>query len=505
MVGVAKLPSYDSFWGMNTFSESNPEQSQTVEETPDIYIHAINPGYTIDGQSNVGELIEIRRTNPDDSTPISLAGIILGYTNTSGNSLPIFEFPDNVWMTGENVLLRLASSPGSELADLVYTKSIAMKAGPLELKRGETVLDSICWTSKDGCVDAFKSDHPTTLIHELKREIEPDEEILKPKIIHNYIHLENYEPIFSKDNPGLTYAEEEKSAQEENLRLDDWSAYENSENLAASSCTKLIFSEILSYYETSQSEQFIELYNPTSEQVLLNNCQIKYKNKLYPLEGIVEPDGYFIRLLTDFALTKNPTTKNTIELVNQSGQVASELTYYNGQKKSTSYAHIGYDEEGKPIWRSTFTPTPGAKNIYQAYKPCEEGRVLNEETGNCVKPTQITEKTCKEGYYLNEDTGRCNKISSATTEEKVCKEGYYLNPLTNRCKKLVVNNGADYALKYEKTDSSTSSFVALGAIIVLIFLTIGFIILEFRKEIKNCTQKVFHRLFHREKDSKRED
>ena len=103
-----------------------------MNNEPEIYIHAINPGFTIDGQSNVGELIEIRRTNPDDSTPISLAGIILGYTNTSGNSLPIFEFPDNVWMTGENVLLRLASSPGSELADLVYAKSIAMKAGPLE-------------------------------------------------------------------------------------------------------------------------------------------------------------------------------------------------------------------------------------------------------------------------------------------------------------------------------------------------------------------------------------
>ena len=66
----------------------------------EIYIHAINPGYTIDGQSNVGELIEIARTNPDDQTPISLAGIILGYTNSAGNLVNLVEFPENSWMTG---------------------------------------------------------------------------------------------------------------------------------------------------------------------------------------------------------------------------------------------------------------------------------------------------------------------------------------------------------------------------------------------------------------------
>ena len=39
------------------------------------------------------------------------------------------------------------------------------------------------------------------------------------------------------------------------------------------------FSEILSYYETLQSEQFIELFNNGAESVQLDGCSLKYKNK----------------------------------------------------------------------------------------------------------------------------------------------------------------------------------------------------------------------------------
>ena len=479
----------------------------TQPKISEIYIHAVNPGYTVDGQSNVGELIEIRRTRPDDLTPISLAGIILGYTNSSGNSLDLLEFPSNVWMTGETILLRLASSPGSELADLVYTKSLAMKAGPLVLRRGDEILDSICWTGKEECLEPFKSGAPTTIIHNIlvlpPGESAEDSQTIESQesIKHEYIHLENYEPIFNSEAPNLTYEKDEESASPTE-EIDDSSAYETSESPTPPSCTNLRFSEILSYYESAQSEQFIELYNPTSEQILLKNCQIKYKNKFYPLEGIVEPEGYFVRLLTDFILTKNPTTKNYLELTDSSGKTFSELIYYNGQKKSASYALIGYDENGNEIWKNTFTPTPGSANVYQAYKPCEEGKVLNEETGNCVKPVQIKETQCKEGYYVNPETGRCKKIVANVAEEKTCQDGYFLNPLTGRCKKIVVNDGADYALKYDTVSQQSSSFVALGAIIALVVLTFIFIVFEFRREIKRGSLKVFHRFFHSKKLSK---
>ena len=133
---------------------------------PELYIKAVNPGYKIDGVNNVGEMIEIARGGDSDA-PISLAGATVGYTNSSGSYSIIFEFPEHSWMTGESILLRLASSPGSELANATYTKTLAMKAG-IELLINSEVVDEACWTGKEGCAKAFSSANPTTLVRNLE-------------------------------------------------------------------------------------------------------------------------------------------------------------------------------------------------------------------------------------------------------------------------------------------------------------------------------------------------
>ena len=138
---------------------------ETIAETiPELYIKAINPGYTKDGKSNAGEMIEIGRK--DSSASISLAGIAVRYTNTSGNTSTLLEFPENSFIVGETVLLRLASSPESELANLNYSKTIAMKGG-LALVQGEEVLDEACWTGKGECYKEFTSSRPTSLVRNL--------------------------------------------------------------------------------------------------------------------------------------------------------------------------------------------------------------------------------------------------------------------------------------------------------------------------------------------------
>ena len=131
-----------------------PIHAEKVEEEPknglpEIYIKAINPGYTIDGINNVGEMIEIGRKDSD--APILLAGLTKSYTNSIGNTTNLVEFPEHSWMTGESILLRLASSPESELAAMNYTKTLAFKAGPLTILRGDEIIDSVCWTGKDYC------------------------------------------------------------------------------------------------------------------------------------------------------------------------------------------------------------------------------------------------------------------------------------------------------------------------------------------------------------------
>ena len=425
------------------------------EKIPEIYIKAVNPGYTEDGKSNVGEMIEIARKNPD-ALPISLAGATVGYTNSSGNSVVLYEFPENSWMSGESILLRLASSLSGELANISYSKTIAFKAS-ISLMRNEEIIDSLCWTSKDGCYKEFKSANPTSLV----RNLETNE----------FEHLINYEPIYHEANYYVEEKEEDGYGK-------------------TSQCKGLVFTEVLSYYETLKSEQFIELHNTNSEQLLMNGCKIKYKNKTYDLNGIIKPDGYFAYYPIDFSLTKNPNNSNTIEIIDANGDVIDKMSYPNGQRKATSYALIGYDGDGKEIWKTTYAPTPGEPNNYQEYKTCESGKVINKETGNCVKVTSVSERICKEGQYLNLLTGRCKKIE--TSKAKTCKEGYYYNPNTNRCRKIKENNGANYDLKPE-TFEEKSSFIAIYAILGVILVGAIYIIYEFRHQIAKLFRKVFRR------------
>lgn len=438
--------SYGNVWAENKeFSESLPE----------IYIKAVNPGYTKDGVSNVGEMIEIGRKNSD--APISLAGLSIGYTNSSGNFSVLVDLSKYIWTAGETILLQLASSPSSELAQVRYSKTLAFKAGPLTLMRGEEILDLVCWKGGEGCSLAFSSARPTTLVRNLKTG--------------EFEHVIDYVP----GNDGV---------------LDEVSDGTEAEVLeSVSVCKGVVFSEILSYYETLQSEQFVELYNNSTSDVNLNGCFIKYKNKFYPLSGVISPEGYFVRFASDFKLTKNPTSAGVLELIDVDGTVLDKLVYPNGQRKGTSYAFIGFDAGGLEIWKVTYAPTPGEANNYQEFKTCEAGKVINEATGNCVKMTaSISEKVCKEGQYLNILTGRCRKIPDLSDGTKVCKEGYYLNEETGRCRKIKENNGAEHALVPE-TYSEESSFVALYLVLGVVGVGVCYIVYEFRHEILKFFRK----------------
>ncbi|MBR2796006.1 hypothetical protein IKE13_03070 [Candidatus Saccharibacteria bacterium] len=417
-----------------------------------LYIKAVNPGYPVDGKNNVGEMIEIARKDSDE--PISLAGTTVSYTNSSGNESILFEFPENSWMTGESILLRLASSPESELAAGNYTKTLAFKAGLTLSVQGE-VIDEVCWTGKNGCNTEFKSAAPTTLV----RDTETGE----------FRHVPSYTPEY---DAGAYKVEKDEEIE------------------PVSQCKGLIFSEILSYYESSRSEQFVELYNVGPGQILLYGCGIRYKNKIYGLTGVVREEEYFRYLPIEFSLTKNPTNEGVLEIIDTTGEVVDKLEYPNGQRKGTSYALIGYDTLGAEIWRTTYAPTPGEANHYQEFKTCEEGKVINEATGNCVKVTSVVEKICPAGQYLNILTGRCRKYVETT--EKTCKEGYYLNSETGRCRKIQENQGADYEISLDSYKAE-SSFVALYAVIGVVIVGVVCLVYEFRREIQKLWRKVFRR------------
>ena len=448
----------NGFFNINVRAEA----SRFEENLPDFYIKAVNPGYTVDGVSNVGEMIEIGRKNSDEMK--SLAGLVVSYINSSGNEVPLVDLSKYIWKTGESIILSLASSPGSELAPIQYTKTLAFKAGPLKLILDGVEIDAVCWTGKDGCYSGFSSGNPTTLVRNMETG--------------DFEHVSSYAPTSDSVVEKI----------EEDLLGEDFKEDGREVGEMTSQCKGVEFSEILSYYETLQSEQFVELHNNSTEAVLLNGCMIKYKNKYYPLSGMVASDGYFVREATDFKLTKNPTTSNVLELIDANGEVLDKLVYPNGQRKGTSYALVGYDEKGEEIWKVSYAVTPGEPNIYQEFQTCEEGKVINEATGNCVKVTSAAEKICPEGQYLNILTGRCKKNPEAKSE-KVCKEGYYLNEETGRCRKIQENSGADWALVPE-TYTEETSFVALYLVLGVVGVGLIYVGYEFRHEIL----KIFRRI-----------
>ena len=423
------------------------------EDMPDIYIKAVNPGYKVEDKNNVGEMIEIARVSTEE--PVELAGLAIGYTNSSGNFSVLFEFPENSWMRGETIVLRLASAPDSDKAAANYTKTLAMSAG-IDLRKGDEVIDEVCWTGKVGCYKEFKSASPTVLVRDLKTG--------------EFEHMAEYEPKYDVESYFVDVVKEEEGYGQ-----------------VASQCRGVQFSEILTYYETLKSEQFIELYNTGAEQVLLDGCQIRYKNKNHMLKGVVTAEGYYVYYPEGFNLTKNPVNSNTLELVDVDGTVVDKLVYPNGQRKGAAYAFVGYDNMGEEIWRVTYAPTPGEANNYQEFRTCEVGKVISEATGNCVKVTTVSAKVCKEGQYLNILTGRCKKYE--TVAEKTCKEGYYLNLETNRCRKIAENKGAEYSLQPEIYEEQ-SSFVALYAVLGVVGVGVVYLVYEFRHEIKQEWKKL---------------
>ena len=450
-----------------------------------LIIYAVNPGYTVDKVGNTGEMIVLRNLTGEK---LELSGWRLDYVTATGTTNSLFAFPENSVLDGEDLVLRLKSAPESELADLNYTKTLALKAGPLILYHNDQVVDEVCWDGTEDCLEAFDSGSPTTLVRNLySADFEHVADFDGGSFVGGNYKIEEVEDDESdedetdENNSGFGGGENVDT----NSEADD-SVVSINEKAEQGSCQGLSFSEILTYYNSAKSEQFIEFFNSNDSELKLDGCSIIYKKKTYALAGSVAAHAYFVYYPTTFSLTKNPTSSNVLTLVDTNGSVIDELTYSNGQKKGTSYAMVGLTGAGEEDWAISFKPTPGAENEYQQYRTCEEGKVINTETGNCVKDTSTTTtKTCGEGKYLNPLTGRCKSYATTTSTTKTCAEGYELNPATNRCKKIVSNDGADYAFVEPENYATKTSFIALWALIGIAGVAVVYLIWEFRKEIAN--------------------
>lgn len=461
----------------------NPDLPTATPEdfvySSDLIINAINPGYIDkDGTRDVGELIELRRTTLHT---LSLAGYSVRYINGSGNKTTLIDFSEGTELAGETLLMRLARTSNGEDADLTYSTTLSMSNGTIELVYYDTIVDSVCWSDKKSspCLEAFTSANPSTLV--------------RLENSNAFDRLSAYIPSYNPSQPNLIFPPEPSIPDDSNEPVDD--------SPSQTTCQGLEITEIFTYYVDDKSEQFLELYNSTSEAISLDSCSIRYKKKTYPLSGTVLSDSYFIfspqAVEAPFAFTKNPTSTNTVELIDLNERVIDLISYPHGQKKNASFAKF-YNTKGEESWQITYALTPLAQNIYQEYQTCEAGKTINPATGNCVKITSTasTQTDCPAGKYRNPLTGRCKNIESTTTELKPCAEGYERNPETNRCRKVTsTNDGAGYAL-VPNTYSNKKSFAAFGIVLILITCGIVYVVLQYRHELMRLARKVRQRLYH---------
>jgi hypothetical protein len=471
------------------------EDGMEIVAAPDLIISAINAGYTgEDGTQQNYDFIELFNTTGE---PLRLERYSLVYTNNSGNRT-VHNFPTGLILNTEFLMMGLASAPQFSEAESEYQYrfNLAATAGMVSLLMDDVVVDEVCWGTVT-CDERYAR-FMTGVTNNLT--------LARCMMGGTFRLCENGRTFeFREYYPEINFGA---------LIYDTPEEGEGSTNLL--SCKGVIFSEIFTYFEFDYAEQFVELFNPTDEIVPMNDCVIRYRNRNYPINGELQPGEYLAYRHDDLRLTKNPTSSNTIALIDGDGTEITSLTYYRGQRKLVAYAFFGVAEDGSDIWKQTHAITPGEENVYQEFRSCPEGRVINPRTGNCINvvSTELPPcpagqfrnpetnrcrsyesiarilAPCQEGYYRNPETNRCRRIATVSASLTPCREGYERNPETNRCRKIRENAGTDYGVE-PITYTDTSTFVAYGALIAVVAGGVLYVVLQFRHEIGRFIRKRF--------------
>ncbi len=188
--------------------------------------------------------------------------------------------------------------------------------------------------------------------------------------------------------------------------------------------------------------EFIELYNASDDEVLLDYYQLKIDTKLYafPIGSRIAAGKYRVFSDTELKAVFANTAGKVLELVGRNGVQVSLLPLYANAPDDQSWALIN------GTWQYTNRPTPGAANLESllgsgstdnpALTACPEGKYRNPETNRCKSYEESSLAPCSAGQERNPETNRCRNAVAATASLAACKEGQYRNPLTNRCKSI---------------------------------------------------------------------
>lgn len=219
-----------------------------------------------------------------------------------------------------------------------------------------------------------------------------------------------------------------------------WSQYPspyNTDNVFSvggvnNSCDGVRISEIAA----NHSNQFIELYNQSTESIDVSGCQLQTNRSetaryVFPNETFINADDYIAVYVSQSGLSLTKTTTGTVYLLSSDGATEVDAKSYENLNEGTSLSLIG------GMWRQTFAVTPGANNQHEEFLPCAEGYIRNTETGRCNKRLVATvAKPCLSTQYRSEETGRCRNVTANSSSLKACEPHQYRSPETNRCRNV---------------------------------------------------------------------
>lgn len=115
-------------------------------------------------------------------------------------------------------------------------------------------------------------------------------------------------------------------------------------------------------YPNAGEEEFIELYNPTDDDVSLENWSVhdasKTGNYIFPTGATIEKHAYdVVTKTTDFTFALNNSGNESVTLFDPNGKDISSVSY-DGSKQGISYSYDGSK------WRWTQYVTPGQENKF---------------------------------------------------------------------------------------------------------------------------------------------
>ncbi len=191
--------------------------------------------------------------------------------------------------------------------------------------------------------------------------------------------------------------------------------------------------------------EFIEIYNPNSIDVVLDNYILKVGSdnpKTYHFSPGYRILAHKYVVFTDEELG--------FTLVNSSSQASlwsadnvliDQTSAYTNPPDGWSWALIGGQ------WQYTNQVTKGSDNLAVVVEPveviselqaCPAGQSRNPETNRCrsnaVTAASLT--PCRDGQYRSEVTNRCRNIAADVSDLVPCAEGQERNPATNRCRSI---------------------------------------------------------------------